>query len=139
VVTAPPSNQGKIAFASDQAGHRDIVVMSADGTAPKALTNDAAKDVGPDWSPDGTKIAFNSDRDGNFEIYVMNADGTGVKRLTTNPGDDGFPAWSPDGTKIAFASDHNGNVDIYVMNADGDGRQAAHHRCGRRPCARLVA
>jgi Tol biopolymer transport system component len=93
----PGSTQGHIAFASDRAGHRNIDVMNADGTGLRQLTNDAAKDVGPVWSPDGTKIAFNSDRDGNFEIYVMNADGTGVKRLTDNPTDDGLPAWSPAG------------------------------------------
>ena len=41
------------------------------------LTNNAAFDIEPSWSPDGTKIAFASDRDGNSEIYVMNADGSG--------------------------------------------------------------
>ena len=58
--------------------------MNADGTGQTRLTNNAAFDIEPAWSPDGTKIAFASDRDGNVEIYVMNADGTGQTRLTNN-------------------------------------------------------
>ena len=50
--------------------------MNADGTAQTRLTNNAASDAYPVFSPDGQKIAFTSTRDGNSEIYVMNADGT---------------------------------------------------------------
>ena len=58
--------------------------MNADGTGQARLTNNAAYDSDPSWSPDGSRIAFNSDRDGNYEVYVMNADGTGQARLTNN-------------------------------------------------------
>lgn len=68
--------------------------MNANGTAQTDLTANAQDDLGPAWSPDGTKIAFHSDREGNREIYVMNADGTGVARLTTDAGDDQNPVWA---------------------------------------------
>jgi Tol biopolymer transport system component len=92
--------------------------MNADGTNVARLTNHAAFDQQPAWSPDGSKIAFVSQRDGNSEIYVMHADGSNQTRLTD---DDANPAWSPDGRKIAFASNRgeNDNWDIYVMPADG--------------------
>ena len=57
--------------------------MNADGTSQTRLTNNAATDFDPTWSPDGTKIAFTSNRDGNLEIYTMNADGTGQTRSPT--------------------------------------------------------
>ncbi|MCH8874415.1 PD40 domain-containing protein, partial [candidate division KSB1 bacterium] len=53
-------------------------VMNTDGSNLLRLTNDPATDVGPAWSPDGTKIVFVRDLD----IYVMDADGSNVKRLT---------------------------------------------------------
>ena len=117
----------KIAFQSDRDGNNEIYVMDtadtnpADGNGdnPTNLTNNAAGDASPAWSPDGTKIAFTSARNGNNEVYVMDADGDNPNRLTNNAASDFSPNWSPDGTKIAFQSDRNGNLDIYVMNADG--------------------
>ena len=87
---------------------------------PENLTNNAAADFFPAWSPDGDRIAFTSERDGNLEIYAMNADGSGQTNLTNNPAGDFGPAWSS-GDRIAFTSDRDGNGEIYVMNADGSG------------------
>jgi Tol biopolymer transport system component len=100
----------------------------------RRLTDNAASDFAPAWSPDGKKIAFTSNRDGNSEIYVMDADvcdagalrdpgcpDPEVTRLTDNPASDQVPIFSPDGTKIAFQSARDGNQEIYVLNADGSG------------------
>ena len=86
---------GKIAFQTNRDGNFEIYVMNADGSGITRLTNNAARDGFPAWSPDGTKIAFVSDRDGNFEIYTMNADGTGLVNLTNNPAKDDRPVWRP--------------------------------------------
>jgi Tol biopolymer transport system component len=72
---------GSIAFES---GRDDVVkLMGAQSSGPTRLTNNAAGDGDPAFSPDGSKIAFSSDRDDddndgifNYEIYVMNADGS---------------------------------------------------------------
>ena len=97
--------------------------MDSDGSNLRRLTNHAAKDRSPSWSPDGRQIAFSSNRDGNFDIYVMGEDGSNPTRLTnpnhTNRIWDNEPAWSPDGGRIAFSSNRDGNFDIYVMGEDG--------------------
>ncbi len=109
-----------IAFVRNSGGNREVFLVTG-GSLPLNLTNNAAADGPPVWSPDGTKIAFVSDRDGNSEIYVMNPDGSGQLNLTNNAAAESSPAWSPDGSRIAFVSDRDGNAEVYVMNADGTG------------------
>ena len=94
ITVVPPA----LAFTTDREGNDQIYVVDAAGTDVLNLSNNAANDDWPSWSPDGSKIAFHSDRDGNFEVYVMNADGTGPVNLTNNQAwDDLDPRWSPDG------------------------------------------
>jgi len=112
----------RIAFMSNRDGPLEIYVMNADGSGQTNLTNNAAHDFAPAWSPDGSKIAFSSGVS-IWEVFVMNADGTGRTNLSNNAAAiDSGPVWSPDGSKIAFNSDRYGNFDIYVMNADGTGQ-----------------
>jgi dipeptidyl aminopeptidase/acylaminoacyl peptidase len=94
-------------------------VMNADGSGQTRLTNNAASDTKPSWSPDGHRILFQSDRDGNSEVYVMNGDGSGQTNLTNNPHSDGSAVWSPDGTKILFVTDRDVDQEVYVMDANG--------------------
>ncbi len=112
-------NPEKIAFTSNRDGNFETYVINADGTNPVNVTNNAANDTDPSFSPDGTKIVFISARDGNNEIYVMNADGTNQTRLTNNAVFEGQPSFSPDGSKIIFIALDGSNFDIYVMDADG--------------------
>ena len=123
----PQSGSAKIAFASNRDGIAQLYAMNTDGSGFVRLTDDAANDEAPNWSPNNSRIVFQSDRDNLFsgiaDIYVMNWDGSGQTRLTSDPDDDSAPVWSPDGTKIAFQSARNGvNYQVYVMNADGSGQ-----------------
>jgi RHS repeat-associated protein len=117
----------EIAFASNRDGTAQIYLMNTDGTGVTRLTNDAANDEAPKWSPNNSRIVFQSDRDNVFsgasDIYVMNNDGSGQTRLTSDAADDSAPVWSPNGTRIAFQSARNGvNSQVFVMNADGSGQ-----------------
>lgn len=121
VAAVVPGENGLLAFQSDRDGDWEIYVANPDGSGQVALTDNAASDTVPAWSPDGTRIAFTSNRDGNNEIYVMNADGSGQTRLTDNSASDSIPAWSPDGSHLAFNTNRDGYLQIYVMGADGSG------------------
>jgi eukaryotic-like serine/threonine-protein kinase len=102
--TADPSvsRDGKLmAYSSDRAeyGNPDIWVQPMDGSRPAhRLTIDAAHDLAPDISPDGSAIAFQSNAAGGG-IYLVAAAGGEPRRLTS------FgvcPRFSPDGLWIAF-------------------------------------
>ena len=120
---ASPGTNGKIAFSRQPlGGDREIFLMNGDGTNPTNVTNNAAADDQPGFSPNGSKIAFSSNRDGNSEIWVMNANGSSPVQLTTTdaPVFNVNPAWSPDGAHIAFQTNRDaGDNEIYVMTASG--------------------
>ena len=126
ITTPTTPATGLIAFTSTRDRDVDIHLMGVDSgsvTSITRLTDDAAYDWEPSWSPDGQRIAFTSitgqREDGNWDIYIMNADGSGITRLTSHPAKDDNPSWSPDGVSIAFTSERDGNEEIYVINADG--------------------
>jgi dipeptidyl aminopeptidase/acylaminoacyl peptidase len=109
----------------------DIYVAPATGAPQVNLTNHAAYDGTPSWSPDGSRIAFASDRDGPLDLYLMNADGSGVVRLHTGVGVAWQPTWSADSTRLAFTCLSNASdpwwatpadtADICTIAADGSG------------------
>lgn len=92
----------QLAFASYRSGNSEIYIVNVTDLLspenlppPINLTQNAAYDWNPVWSPDGKRLAFISDRDGNFEIYLMSADGSGQTNLSQNPASDINPVWRP--------------------------------------------
>jgi TolB protein len=101
-----------------------IVVMNADGSAPRAVSSGRlGDDASPAWSPDGRWIAFVRRQRGDVEreIWLTRPDGSGARRLTSLHGSSINPAWSPDGRRIVFASNVVGSLyDLYIVTvADG--------------------
>lgn len=119
------SSQNVLAFHSDRVGSQlDIYTIGPDGAFLSRLTEDAASDNNPSWSPDGSQIAFSSTRSNNVpEIFIMEADGRNVRKITTTAAGSASlaPAWSPDGSRMLYVlqSDSTGERDICSMDADG--------------------
>jgi Tol biopolymer transport system component len=123
---SPPCTDCKIVFVSDRDGNDEIYSCNADGSDISRLTNNAATDDEPAWSPDRSHIAFVSDRDGSPEIYIMNADGSNVVRRTFSQSNSQNPAWSPDGTRIAYS-----DGSVWVVGAES-GSPSLLYRAGVR-------
>src|SRR4051794_39614177 len=135
-LAAYPGAAGKIAFESLVTGNSEIFVIGPDGSGATNLTNDAAADTDPVWSPDGTRIAFVRAGEGHTNIWVMNADGSGQVNLTPGPFATGTPACpdsnggygvsptrSPDGAGVADTSNRG------VMGMKAGGRRKTRPTC----------
>lgn len=110
-----------IVFASNQDGDEELYRVSASGGDVRRLTNNAAIDTAPKFSPDGSLIAYTSDVDspGFTEIYTYAVEDGTITQLSNDAGNNYAPAWSPDGSRIAYLSTRQGDGDVYVMDADG--------------------
>jgi TolB protein len=95
----------RIAFSSNrddpEGRNEEIYLMNRDGSDPRRLTFDSARDLDPAWSPDGEWIVWvRGTGDWPYapptELYAMRKDGSEVTRLTDlgiyHPHD---PDWQP--------------------------------------------
>lgn len=114
-----------IVISADYLGNSEVLVMNADGSGLKNLTQHPSHDLMATWSPDGKRIAFISDRESRPDLFVMNADGSALKNLTPDTATEEYPAWSPDGEWIAFCSNRGNaefdDADLYLIHPDGSG------------------
>ncbi len=96
IAAAPDSS--RVAFMSDSDdGNWDIYTVDLQGDNLRRLTDDAAQDGLPAWSPDGQSLAFVSDRSGQWALWVMGSDGRNQRPLAVLPGPiDGRVQFEPD-------------------------------------------
>jgi len=82
---------------------RSIYVQLVGTTTPLRLTNAAADDENPTWSPDGRFIAFLRMRPKEEAYYIVPALGGSERKLAASYADslEASLAWSPDGKYLA--------------------------------------
>lgn len=116
----PTLSQEHLAFV--RAG--DIWLTDRQGQFARQLTQHAAAEFAPKFSPDGRWLAFSASYDGNTDVYVMAVDGGGPpRRLTWAPGADTVNGWSADGQRVLFASArevaNNRSNQLFEVSKDG--------------------
>jgi TolB protein len=90
-------DDGVVAYSGNQGGHYDLWLRPTKG-ALERLTNDAALDARPSWSPDGRSLVFESMREGNItQLWRLDMTSKQAQRLTHIPTGARMPVWAPDG------------------------------------------
>jgi serine/threonine protein kinase/Tol biopolymer transport system component len=86
-------------------GHRDgdlwVYKPSASGDKVQRVTNSAAQERYPAWSPDGTWLAYASDVSGRDEVYVQRYPEPGSPILVSTTGGRA-PTWNPRGGELFY-------------------------------------
>lgn len=83
------------------------------------VTDGFSGDVGPAWSPDGSRLVFSSARGGSRSLWTLDAGFSHPAPLTTGTALDEWPVYSPDGQQVAFVSDRGGRRGIWIVGSEG--------------------
>jgi Tol biopolymer transport system component/DNA-binding winged helix-turn-helix (wHTH) protein len=113
--TAP---DGRLIYASDLSGERDLWSINADGSGLRQLTDGTHKDLFPAVTSDGRYIVFESTQEGAHGIWRAGADGRNATRLTRGSYDS-EPVCSPDGKWVVYVADVGGIPKLRKVSIDG--------------------
>jgi len=90
----------------------EIMVIDADGTNRRQVTELGGANFAPFFYPDDSRVIFSTnhhDEGGrNFDLFSTDLEGEDVERVTHYEGFDSFPQFSPDGRWLVFASNRGG-------------------------------
>jgi acylaminoacyl-peptidase len=131
-------------------GYIQVFVVSAEGGAPRQVTNgnfpNGGNELGPNraaWSPDGKFLLVSANRHSeseheylDTEVYEFNVADGALRALTNRRGPDTNPDISPNGKWIAYTGfddryqGHQTNK-LYVMNRDGSGSHSVTDKLDR--------
>jgi WD40 repeat protein len=92
-------------FAKRERGRGLVLLDPLHGGVRRIIDmEDVEQQVGPAWSPDGTKVAFSGNRAGRFDIFELDVESGAVRNLTDDEAYDGSPVYTPDGKGLVYSS-----------------------------------
>jgi WD40 repeat protein len=104
----------------DRSGEADLAVVSSSGGVPQAVLGEPGSQLGPSWSPDGTRIAYLPSP--GTAIHVVRPDGSGLRRFTFTRSVSSLE-WLPDSRRLAVGAEgvllldtSSGSIDSVIVS-----------------------
>ncbi|MDR1497813.1 MAG: hypothetical protein LBS59_05300 [Puniceicoccales bacterium] len=116
-----PFFAGRLAFASDRTGKKEIYVGDLFLGEVRPVTNYGSICVSPRWTDNGKEVLYTTYANGNFtDIYAVNVS-TGARRgvVVGARGSSIGAVSNPRTGQIAFSSSSLGDMDIFLADASG--------------------
>src|SRR6266852_4421402 len=151
----PPTAYDRLVYRFNGSGYlkpgfMQVFVVSAEGGAPRQVTNgnfpNGGNEFGPTraaWSPDGKFVIVAANRHPesdhevfDTEVYEFSVSDGALRALTNRKGPDNSPSASPNGKFIAytgFDDRYQGHqtTKLYLMNRDGSGSRSISDKLDR--------
>ena len=122
-LSPPDEKQAAIDRMDPQTGMSDIWLFDlVRGGVSTRFTTDPAADLGPLWSPDGSRLVFASNREGGWNLYLKLANGGGNEEALLTSGEEKVPDdWSRDGQFIVYESfNPTTKFDLWLLPMSGE-------------------
>jgi acylaminoacyl-peptidase len=151
----PPTAYDRLVYRFNGAGYlkpgyMQVFVVSADGGAPRQVSNgnfpNGGNEWGPnraEWTPDGKYLIISANRHAesehayfDTEVYEFSVADGSLRALTNRKGPDNSPAVSPNGKWIAYTGyddrlQGHQTTKLYLMNRDGSGPHSISDKLDR--------
>lgn len=114
------SDSKDVVYSLELGGNVDLFKIGSDQESAVRLTNSAAVDVFPAWSPNKKLIAFISNQNGGSALWLMDANGESKRQLTGPDVDVSAFRWSPDSVRIAVEIVGDSRRGISILDTDLD-------------------
>jgi Tol biopolymer transport system component len=112
------TDQRRLAVHRNVGGNVDIWLLDTGRGVLSRFTSNAANEIHPMWSPDGSRILFSSNRAGAYALYEKSTIGGGdEKHILSAQGPQSPPTdWSRDGRLVLFQRrDPKTSADIWAL------------------------
>ena len=121
-------NKRLVTALRDPSTRWDLWIIDLANDGQTRFTFDAANEVFPIWSPDGSRIAFSSNRGGQVNLYQKLSNGTGNEEQILVSDEAKFcNDWSSDGQFIVFHKlSGKTRADIWILPLSGDRKPFAY-------------
>jgi len=106
----------RLTFATTEEGGWDLACVDLDRPGIERWTRDAAREIFPSFSPEGSRVAFVADEEGVRTLKILSTRDRSVKSVVLDDAPGGRPMWSSDGSSILVRVERYEDSDFVLVS-----------------------